>query len=570
MRRSVRIILGLVAMAGIVWGLVQGWGLLGREPRRILADGFLRALLVGYVIAAVVALAGTLVLGIAVLKAQRPQRMRRLRALAFCLSCLCGVVLAETGGTIWQAWAHRMPRMPTTYPAGVSGKNRLHFVMVGESTAQTEPYGGDAHSLETRYYPWFSIPQLIGSAFETVRPELKVSVELVTEGGIPLEVAQRGLGKVRRKPDAVLVYAGHNEFQARYQWSRTVRPWSDETAFDRLIQRFASASAVVRTIRETLDKIGLDLAPSEVVTRDLIDAPTCTREEYRALVEDFERRLETIVLDCERLDAVPILFVPAANDSGFEPNRSVLPVSATDAQKQDLRTSFVEARQAERTDPGRALTLYRGLVERFPGFAEAHFRLARQLEKVGKSDEAAHHDTLARDLDGLPLRCQTPFQDAYRRVAARHPSAILIDGPQTLRALSPNGLLDDRLFHDAHHPTLAGYVALAQAALDAIAERGVLGWPEGKHAPRLDPDRVVREYTIDAGRWSVVCTKSAMFYRKIAYIRHDPAARLAHALAYELASKAVLQGTPPEDAGIPGLGTHPKDVLTPASQAPAP
>ncbi len=40
-----------------------------------------------------------------------------------------------------------------------------------------------------------------------------------------------------------------------------------------------------------------------------------------------------------------------------------------------------------------------------------------------------------------------------------HAAVLLVDGPRVLEAISPHGILDDGLFHDAQHPNLRGYVA---------------------------------------------------------------------------------------------------------------
>ena len=58
------------------------------------------------------------------------------------------------------------------------------------------------------------------------------------------------------------------------------------------------------------------------------------------------------------------------------------------------------------------------LLKSQPGFAETHFRLGLLLERAGAWDEAYEHFVKARNLDGLPIRCTTAFQDVYHEVAA--------------------------------------------------------------------------------------------------------------------------------------------------------
>src|SRR5262249_22048862 len=159
------------------------------------------------------------------------------------------------------------------------------------------------------------------------------------------------------------------------------------------------------------------------------------------------------------------------NDRDFEPSRSVLPETATAREREAVTRAMQDARAAENDPtPTRANDLYQALLARYPGFAEAHYRLARLLEQRGDWPAAHRHYALPRDAAGFPLRFTTPFQNAYRDVAAHH-DCVLIDGPAVLRTLSPHGLLGDDLFHDAHHPALRGHIALAEAVLAALRTR---------------------------------------------------------------------------------------------------
>ena len=164
-------------------------------------------------------------------------------------------------------------------------------------------------------------------------------------------------------------------------------------------------------------------------------------------------------------------------------------------------------------------------MKQHPEFAECHYRLGRLLVRTGDWNDAQRHFILARDLDGLPLRCPTPFREAYREVARRY-GAVLIDGPELLARLSPHGILDDHLFHDAQHLNLAGYVALAQAVLEQLEHRRAFGWPAGAPVPRIELDECANHFELDGGKWAAVCERSRSFYQRTAYIRYDPSERL--------------------------------------------
>ena len=207
----------------------------------------------------------------------------------------------------------------------------------------------------------------------------------------------------------------------------------------------------------------------------LVGRPVCTPEETDAILADFRRRLESIVADCERIGCLPILIIPPSCDA-WDSNQSYGAASMRQDQREVLFRRLTATRDQEADDPAGALAAYRAIVADQPTLAEAHYRLARRLEAAGSFDEARDHYVLARDRDGLPMRCTTPLEDAYRAVARRSPQVVLVDGPAILEGRSWHGILDDRLFHDNVHPTLAGHVALAEA---------VLGPSQGSRSPRL-------------------------------------------------------------------------------------
>jgi hypothetical protein len=209
------------------------------------------------------------------------------------------------------------------------------------------------------------------------------------------------------------------------------------------------------------------------------------------------------------------------------------------------------------------MRLDRELVARHPEFAETHYRLAHLLEQAGDWDEARRHYRAAREGDAMPLRCRGEFRHAYRDVAARHPAVLLVDGPRVLEAASPHRILNDGLLHDAQHPNLRGYVALAQDLLDQLCRRHELGWPAGAPTPRVDAESCARHFGMDLPRWAKDCRREMAFYRVTAYIRYDPEFRLERLAAYRRAAEAIEAGQSPLDAGIPSGVLPPRPAQSP-------
>jgi hypothetical protein len=474
-------------------------------------------------------------------------------------SCCAGLIVMELASAAIVRREQRLPNLPTVFaplpyqPAsrvgassasttagqgGATGDSRLrlgpnlYLVVVGESSAEGQPY-----------HPWLSVGQIVGWQLERVFPDRKIEVDVRARGGLCLEQAVLELSDLKRRPDAVIVYSGHNELPRRFGWSREVLHYVEEGPEHplALIGMVRQASATSKLILDTLDRYRGETPAARVDTRELVDHPSCLPKERAFLLDDYHRRLDHLTAYCRRIGSLPILIIPASNDGAYEPSRSVLSGGVPPEERRRFAREFQAARLAESGNREAAIATYRRLVEQHPEFAESHYRLARLLARSGASAEAQQHFVLARDLDGLPLRCPSDFREAVRSVARCH-QAVLIDAPERLARLLPDGILDDHLFHDFQHLNLAGYVALAQGVLEQLHERRSFGWPESTPVPRIDLDECASYFQLDAARWSEVCKRSGDFYKASAYVRYDPTERLEMASRYKRAARELDTG----------------------------
>ena len=575
--RLVLLVVGGVVFC-VAWQLVPPflslfWAELPRDFRIKLEIGSLQGLLVAYALVLVVLMLGLVIVAgrLAASRGRLPRRRWLSRLVLLDVSLLLGVVCLEVGASVWMSWLHRAPAMvqtisgeaeeapvlPGEKPPVLPGEKQpaaagpvsgsLRILVIGESSARGEPY-----------HPWLSVGQIVGWQLEKILPGRPVQVDMQAEGGATLEEMHQKLATIPYRPDALILFAGHNEFQGRWSWERNPPYYIDEQA-----RRLSPVELVVRNspwcrlILETLDVKRASLIPRPKITRKLVDRPTCTEEERARILADFRRRLGAIASYCEALGTVPIFIVPGSNDGDYEPSRSAMPPSAGPEERASFAHEFLRVRELEQTEPARAIEGYRRLLEQAPGFAETHYRLARLLEAAGQWDEAREHYVKAREYDVMPMRCPEDFRQVYRDLAREHPSIVLVESAATLGPLSPHGILDDHLYHDAQHPTFRGYLALAQAVLDQLHDRQSFGWPSSVPAPRIDPADCARHFQLDKARWVTVCERSAWFYDVTAYTRYDPTERLKHAEAYKKASREIESGKAADQAGLVGLGIHP-------------
>jgi lysophospholipase L1-like esterase len=465
------------------------------------------------------------------------------------LTTLLAVLVAEGGVAASLAWAHRLPRLAiTAQPPRLSGpSDDVSILVVGESSAEGVPYKD-----------WLSVGKIVAWKLRRIFPQRMFHVEVQARAGWTLEQMHQKLAESPRRPDVVILYAGHNEFASRYGWSDSVAYYHDDPRPCwpvRLTEAVAAHSPICRLLAERSARERIAARPPEQ-HRPMVDVPSCSGDQYAERLKDFQSRLAAILEDLKQAGVLTILIVPPGNDSGFEPSRSTLPPETPRAARDAFSIAMNEARALESTNPSASMVRYRALIADQPGFAEAHFRLARLLEREQAWDEAYRHYVLARDLDAHPMRCPTSFQEVYRQLAPGY-GAILVDGQVVLHGRHPHGLLDDAMFNDAMHPSLAGYALLAEAVLAALKERQAFGWAASIPAPVVDPGEVAEHFELSTATWKAVCRFAAGFYRTTLPIRFDSTERKSKARRYEEALQRLEKGDPAELLGCTGIGIRP-------------
>lgn len=545
------------------------WTGLPRATRRSISTAFLNGCLAAHGVVLAIASIGIVVAATRVVTGRKRGQARPVSARLLLLGVTC---LFSLGILELAAWGleirSRRPPAPIAVPpkiatasrdlddqppkAAKAGRdpNELVMLVVGESSAEGQPFE-----------PWFSMGHAIAWQLERAKPGRKVRLVMTASGGVPLARVLSILEEQTERPDIVLMYSGHNEFQSRWGWSRVANyypeDWRERPPRGRLVDYAGGITPFARLIRDAIDRQDVDAPPVLPETRVVVDRPIVDPQAREALREYFSLEIERVIDWCRSAGAVPIMVTPAGNDVGFDPDRSVLDPSTRSADRAAFAEEFLRARELEASSPEQALAAYRALLARQPLFAEAHYRLAKGLAARGEIDEARREFATARDLDGLPMRCPKGFQDAYRAAAAAHPEVVLVDATACLEALSPTKLLDDSVFHDGQHPSFRAYMALAQDALDQMRRRELFGLDTAA-LPPIDPSECAMHFGLDGTEhWADVCRRAASFWSRLAKSRYDFEEREGRASRLEHAAEAIERGVKPEETGVPGLGVRP-------------
>ena len=250
---------------------------------------------------------------------------------------------------------------PTDFDDPPNGRT-IDVVVIGESSAEGVPYNR-----------WVSLGHIVCWQLNELLPDRPTRLAIPAASGHTLEKQQDLLSAMNRRPDLMIIYCGHNEITARAGPERDAERHADDddpTLWERAVELLEVVSPLCGLIRQTADKCRVGIPPPQHATRALVDVPAFTRAEFSVLLDDFRSRLDVMVSYALDVGAMPVLIAPPGNDAGYEPNRSVLPLSTPRHERDAFAREFLAARKKEATDPEAAQAAYRSLLARQGGFAE--------------------------------------------------------------------------------------------------------------------------------------------------------------------------------------------------------
>jgi tetratricopeptide (TPR) repeat protein len=265
------------------------------------------------------------------------------------------------------------------------------------------------------------------------------------------------------RPQAVVLYTGHNEFYGlfgagagdhaalRYE----LMAWRLPRLLQRLIDTARGQEVSSAQLLETMARRGT-IAPGD--------------PRRAAAASALERHLVEAVTRLRQAGVRPVLCTLASNLEDFAPAASVLADSTTaegrrwwaavEAARRDLEKEGGAAQALARLDSVRAIQ---------PDAAWAVYLEGRALRRLGRHDEADSALVRARELDTMPWRAPQEHNRVIRRVAARH-DVDLVDAEALFAEASAPTLPGWEWMVDHVHPTVNG-----QALLAAATARVLLG-----------------------------------------------------------------------------------------------
>jgi tetratricopeptide (TPR) repeat protein len=372
------------------------------------------------------------------------------KTLRLCIGAMI-VTIGVEGMSLYLEPRQNSEPLPKALPK--SGDHAFCVAAIGGSTTVGFPY-----------VPNWGIGQVATLQLQERFPNQNVEFSNLAETGVNLEGAVALLRNLRRQPNFLLVYSGHNEFfyDAEELWKSQNTTWG--------IDRFLIHSPAFRVISPILSQ-------TTFTAEQISDDGTFMSTTWPSFV-DRRRRLRY----CEHLarlftwakanDTTVVFCIPAADEATCSPLASFCDAENADIKRR-VEQLWLQTRELQAEERWKdAISACEDGLKIAPNFAAFHFLAGQSHRQLGQAAQAQSCFQMACERDQFPIRLRQSYQIAGREVAEQH-GVLIVDCPKILRESSRDGFLDEESFLDGVHPNLqAGYLlgtTIAQTIINSSA-----------------------------------------------------------------------------------------------------
>jgi tetratricopeptide (TPR) repeat protein len=277
---------------------------------------------------------------------------------------------------------------------------------------------------------------------------------------------------IEQEPDAVLVYAGHNEFYGALGVGS-----AESLGRSRFVVRTYLKLQRWRTVQ--LLRGGLSWMAGVFADRQAGAVPGATLMErmvgeqeiplgspvYQSGIEQYRHNLREL-LDAYTEAGVQVFVGTVASNERDHPPFLSSPEDETDREAWTRNVAagagaLAEGRAAE------ALAALDPLAARDALAADVHYHRGQALDQLERYAEARDAYVAAKDRDRLRFRASEDINKVVREEAER-PGVFVVETRERLSAASRGGVIDQGLMLEHLHPNAEGYFLIADAFYQAL------------------------------------------------------------------------------------------------------
>lgn len=328
------------------------------------------------------------------------------------------------------------------------------------------------------YYYGGSFSRMLEQRLQQTYPERRVEVINTAVAAVnSYALLDQSHEILAHAPDAVLIYAGHNEFYGALGVASAESLGRSRWAVNLYLalQKFR----VVQALRAVLGHVaGIFGSPAETAANATLMERMVGEQTipygsalYAQGLRQFRGNLRALLSRYQARGVPVFIGTVASNERAHAPFESTLSPSADEmAWVEGMREAMQRARQR---DPDGALRAIDAVIALDTLSASAYWTRARILDAAGRFPEARKAYLAAKDRDQLRFRASEDGNAIIREEASRA-GAFLVDAQAALAAQARDGIIGSDMMLEHLHPNVEGYFILADAFYEALEAEGLV------------------------------------------------------------------------------------------------
>ena len=358
-------------------------------------------------------------------------------------------------------------KMEPAFVLAEKPENAIRLVVQGGSTAAGYPYGAGA-SLAAM------LEQRLSRTFTDQRVEVVNTALAAVNSYTLLDLADE---IIAIKPDAVLIYAGHNEYLGLLgvgsHYLAGQSPAATRLIISlRKLHSFQLMEQLYQQLNQPLQ--GADESSRTFMARVARDKDIALGSaQFQAGLNQFDSNVSRLLAKYQRA-GIPVYISTLVSNLADQPPFNSVPVPAAALQQMTELSPLPKDTKAQAS--AAELTLLAALADQASNAnsADFHYQLGQHYQQRGQPEQARTQFMLAKEHDLLRFRAPEAINQKIRELASRY-NATLVDTEAAFIANSPDGLIDNNLLLEHLHPNVQGYFLLADSFYKALGRNQALG-----------------------------------------------------------------------------------------------
>jgi tetratricopeptide (TPR) repeat protein len=283
---------------------------------------------------------------------------------------------------------------------------------------------------------------------------------------------------IKMEPDAILIYAGHNEYYGamgvgstnRIGYNRSIIKFILCLKQFRVVQLAFSLEGKLKgtnTLKDQKTDTGL---MRKVAGEQRIDFGSVL---YNRGLNQFESNMDEMLHKYQKHNIPVFLSDIVSNEKGQKPFISVLSPSTDTLTFMNQYRKGLVAYKVKDFDT--ALNHFLAANQIDSTYAMNNFLIGEILYEKDDFYKAQHYYSMAKEFDVLRFRAPEEINAIIEKLCIKYNNIHFVESKKKFIANSPNGIIGNELFIDHLHPNIPGYFLISDAFYDALQRAKIFG-----------------------------------------------------------------------------------------------